>query len=507
MSHRLTVHVVAILLLVAGAQQLAACETDSAGFSQTYRLPPNDPNYLLGNIGDLNDWGAISMDSNVSDCAKKAHDRLLQKLRTTPDGYFQTSLVGYSIALIFSAGVRLGSFGWFNTATDPVYSTDTLAGQLDRVKNAYLEVSHAGGCGDGFHGNSCMDDYAGEAAAWSWIAAFQLKEGDSNTGTTIAKAQARIASFFNNVCIHKGATFDPNNVCNGSYTDLANGQAEAFPYEHGFESPHYGFGLLTSIAHATIGLEAAGSGYVLSDEEKTKARGLMSNLQSHVSNGSTWNVPDDCRNPSTGSTTMRCGDFGPPGYDPRMYRLGHFFLAPAPGQPPWVSGHVGNAPAGAYQSDGNCCASYPGWELSNFDSQWGYGRYATYYDQAFTWYISRGDQYSDRYLPFDNNPAKGYLDTVQDDGWAHGWACDPDAPNSFVKVDLYANGVKIPDDADQYATSSSEAEVNSRCGGGTAHRWYSQVSSSYLGQTITAKARDYTFRPSVSLPCVTECVR
>jgi len=85
--------------------------------------------------------------------------------------------------------------------------------------------------------------------------------------------------------------------------------------------------------------------------------------------------------------------------------------------------------------------------------------------------------------------------------------CDADAPNSFVKVDLYANGVTIPDAADQYATSASESAINSACGGGTAHRWYGQVSSYYLGQTITAKARDYTFRPSVSLPCVAECVR
>jgi hypothetical protein len=505
MPHRIARYAVITLLLVAGAQQLAACETDSMGFSQYYRLPANDPNYLLGTIGDFNDWGAISMDSNNVDCAKKAHDRLLSKLKTTPSGYFNQSLAGYYVALIFSAGVRLGSFGWFNTAPNPVYSTDTLAGQLDRVKNAYVEISHAGGCGSGLGGNSCMDDYAGEAAAWGWIAAFQLKRGDWNTGDNIDKARARLASFFNNICMHKG-TLNLANVCNATYTDLANGQAEVFPYEHEFESVHYGFGLLTSVDHAIIGLEAAGSGYDLSDEEKTKARGLMKNIQLHVSNGSTWNSPNDCRKPTaTGYDLVSCADFG---YDPRMYRMGHFFLAPAPGQPPWVSGHVGNPPAGNYQSDGNCCASYPGWELSNFDSGFGYGRYATYYDQAYTWYTSRGNQYSDRYMPFDSNPAQGYLDAVNDDGWAFGWACDSDAPNSFVKVDLYANGTKIPDAADQYATwDSIQPEINSLCGGGTAHRWYSQVSSSYLGQTITAKARDYTFRPSESLPCVTECVR
>lgn len=503
MFHRIMRYAV-VVLSVACAQQLLACESDSAGFSQYYRLQPGQSGYATGTLGDLNDWGAISMDSNVADCAKKAHDRLLSKLKTTPDSYFQQSLAGYYVALIFSAGVRLGSSGWFNTATDPVSSTDTLAGQLERVKNAYVEISHAGGCDDGFHGNSCMDDYAGEAAAWSWVAAFKLKRGDSDTGTTINTARARLTSFFNNICIHKGSTFDINNVCNGTYAELAAGQAEVFPYEHGFESVHYGFGLLTSVAHAIIGLEAAGSGYDLSDEEKTKARGLMSNIQSHVSNGSTWNYPDDCRNPSTGGT-QSCSDFG---YDPRMYRLGHFFLAPDPNLPPWASGHVGDAPAGNYQSNGTCCASYPGWELSNFDSNFGYGRYATYYDQAYTWYISRGNQYSDRYLPFDNNSAQGYLDTVNDDGWAYGWACDADAPNSFVKVDLYANGVKIPDAADQYATSDSiQSEINSLCGGGTAHRWYAQVPSWYAGQTITAKARDFTFRPSVTLPCVTECVR
>jgi len=38
---------------------------------------------------------------------------------------------------------------------------------------------------------------------------------------------------------------------------------------------------------------------------------------------------------------------------------------------------------------------------------------------------SRGDQYSDRYLPFDNNPAQGYLDAVNDDEWAYGWGAMP----------------------------------------------------------------------------------
>ncbi|HEV3484330.1 MAG TPA: hypothetical protein VG106_02910, partial [Vicinamibacterales bacterium] len=223
--------------------------------------------------------------------------------------------------------------------------------------------------------------------------------------------------------------------------------------------------------------------------------------------------PNDCRDPElSGSTWVintgaACEDFGDGGYNPRMYHLAEFFAAPNA----WgTGGHVGNPPSGAYQSN----VEYSGWQLSNFNSGFGYGRYATYHEQAYTWYVARitngQNLYANnpRYMPFDNNPAQGYLDAVNDDGWAYGWACDADAPNSWVKVDLYANGVKIADTMEQYAWHDSiQSEINSRCGGGTAHRWYISVPSAYFGQLITAKARDYTFRPAVSLPCVTECVR
>jgi hypothetical protein len=288
---------------------------------------------------------------------------------------------------------------------------------------------------------------------------------------------------------------------------LSAGQAEAFPFEHGFESPHYGFGLLTSIVQGITGLEASGAGYALSADEKTKARALLANMQRHT-DSTTFNFkPNNCRRPAWSGTYWymasninACEDFGEGGYNPKMYHLAEFFRDPAQG------GHVGNPPAGAYQSNDTCCATYSGWSLSNFNAAYGYGRYATYHEQGYTWYLARGNQYSARYMPFDNNAAKGYLDGVDNNGVAFGWACDSDAPSSFVKVDLYANGTKVADATDQYARTGSEPAVNQLCGGGSAHRYFAQLPWWAQGQQITAKARDYTFRPAVTLGCVTECV-
>lgn len=109
-------------------------------------------------------------------------------------------------------------------------------------------------------------------------------------------------------------------------------------------------------------------------------------------------------------------------------------------------------------------------------------------------------------MPFDNNAAQGYLDNVNNNGVASGWACAADAPNYCVTVDLYANGTKVADTIEQYAWWGSEPAVNSLCGGGSAHRLYIQLPPWAQGRTVTAKARDYTFRPAVSLPCATECV-
>jgi len=509
MNQRITRYAALVLFLVF-AQQLLACQTQTSGFSATFR------GTTAFTTGDFNDLGAIAMDANngggsPTDCAKLAHDSLLQKLKTTPNSAFQQSLAGYHVALIFAAAVRLGAYGWFNTAVNPVTpSTDTLAGQLNRVMGAYQVISHAGGCGLGFSGAPSMDDHAGAAAAYGWMSAYKKKRGDTDTWYAAQTTGNYLAAFFNNVCIYSSSnpgSTDAYNFCNATMAQLSAGQPEAFPFEHGFESPHYGFGLLTSIAQAITGLEAAGAAYPLSADEKTKARALMANLQKHTDPTTFDFYSHNCRRPQWNGSSwyistniLSCEDFGAGGYNPKMYHLAEFFRDPTQG------GHVGNPPSHAYQSNDTCCSTYSGWNLADLNSEFGYGRYATYREQGYTWYAARGNQYSSRYMPFDNNPAQGYLDGVDNNGVAYGWACDADAPGSFVKVDLYANGTKVADANDQFARSGSEPAVNQLCGGGSAHRFYAQLPWGLQGQQITAKARDYTFRPAVTLGCVTECV-
>jgi hypothetical protein len=474
---------VVVLFVCLGAGKLSACVTDSSYFTTSFR---NDGN-------DLNDWGALTIDANDPDCAHAAANRLTAKLINTPTTYFQQSLAGYNIALIFAAAVRLGSYGWFNTQADPYNS---LTDQLERIKTNYVEVSHAGGCGTGFLGNSCMDDYAGEAAAWGWMAAYKKKHGDSDTWLAAQTSGDRIDSFFNNVCIFTQSKYDDINgpgyhrVCNGNVADLQNNTGYVFAFEHDIETPHYGFGLLTSIAGAITGLEAAGAGKTLSSDQQWLVRGMWGEIQMHIQNWTT-----SCKDPySTGNgqfafgPNISCADFG---YDPSMYNLHDFLVNPNHGNftPPFDQYQA----TGGYNWGG---VMYP------FTDAFGYGRKVTYNEQASDWYVNRGNQYSTRYMPFNTHNPQGYLDAVSDSGVAYGWACDADAPNGTVKVDLYVGNTLLPEDPSQFPNTGSEPAVNNLCGGGSYHRFFVQLPMWAQGQPITAKARDYTTGPSVNLICL-----
>jgi hypothetical protein len=506
MSQRFIAVVVAVLTLAFAGQAFALCQTQKTGFSATAR----------GGIEDLNDLGAIHMDADnggqwPTDCAKLAHDALLTKLKTAGTGtllpnYFKETLVGYKYALIFAAAQRIAANGWFNTSSGSRDSLNTLAGQLDRAMTEYAYASHAGGCGTGFDGNSCMDDYAGAAAAYAWMAAYRLKAGYGDSGNYVNTAKGYINSFFANVCIHNPYTWNGTSVCNGTYAQLGGmdltGQAFVLSFEHGFESPHYGLGITTSIVSAIVGIEAAGSSVTLTTEQKVKVRAMLREVQTRSDKYNNFVYMQNCWNADGAPGAWYwgpdndCKDFEDEygdGYDPKMYRLADFF-----------AGHVGGNQVGGsdeYQST----HEYPWLRKDNISSAWGAGRYTTYYDQGWRWYTLRaGGASNPRYMPGDNpNVApKGWIDVVNNSGVASGWACDVDAPNGWVKVDLYADGVKIPDNhQEQYGWWDSEQEVANACGGGYAHRFYIQLPSTAVGKNITGKVRDYTVGPDGDMGC------
>ena len=476
--NRFTRYLVIMMFVCIGAGKLSACVTDSSNFAAYYR----------GDGNDLNDSGALTLDADDPNCAHAAANRLVAKLIDTPTSYFQQSLAGYNIALIFAAAVRLGSYGWFNTQPDPYNS---LTYQLDRIKNNYVEVSHAGGCGTGFEGNSCMDDYAGEAAAWGWMAAYKKNRGDSDTWLAAQTSGDRIDSFFNNVCIFDQANYDAGDhrICNGTWYDIEDGTGYVFAFEHGFESPHYAFGLLTSIDMAIVGLEASGAGKTLSTEQQSKVFGMWAEIQRHIGN---W-YGQECKHPIaqgngqfTFDTNISCADFG---YDPSMYNLRDFLINHGNFTPPFDQ----------YQANGG-----HNWDaVSNpFTDAFGYGRRVTYKEQPSDWYVNRGNQYSTRYMPFNNNGAQGYLDAVSDSGVAYGWACDADQPTGTVKVDFYVGNTLLAEDPSQFPNTGSEPAVNSLCGGGSAHRFFVQLPAWAQGQPIYAVARDYTTGSLVNLTCL-----
>jgi hypothetical protein len=507
---------VAVLMLfctVAAGEMMAACRTQDADFRSTFRTGDR--------LGDFNDYGAIHIDADNGgdwpvDCAKRAHDALLSKLQSTPSSVWSESLADYQVALVFAAAQRIASYGWFNTATEPNGPGSTrLSDELQEVIDSYSLTHHSGPCG--FGGNGCLDDYAGQAAAYAWIAAFKKQRGDTGGAVPamLTASHTAMNNFFSYVCIHDRTEYNANpagGVCNATIEDLGGwnltGPAKVFSFEHEQQTPHYGLGLMTTIASAFAGVKIGGGDLWLTEDQKIQARAIFREVQEHTN--ASFEYTNDCKKPTktqsgvfTGfGADVPCKDFNDlnwygRGYDPRMYHLEEFYdrFVGMPGQ-------FSGIPDGNYRSDDTCCTDYPYWRLDKYDSNWGPGRYTSYRDQGWK-FIETYDDLS-RYMPPDANPADGYLDYVTSNGHAHGWACDADAPNSWVKVDLYANGQKVADDhQSQYGWWPSHTEVNERCGGGTAHHFQIALPPWTQGKVITAKARDFTFGPDVSLPCLT----
>lgn len=91
---------------------------------------------------------------------------------------------------------------------------------------------------------------------------------------------------------------------------------------------------------------------------------------------------------------------------------------------------------------------------------------------------------------------KGYLDGISSSGYATGWACDPDAPEVSIRVEITADGSPV---GTYLADLSHESAVTSECGGGTAHRFGIQLPWWTQGLPVHAYGLD-TMSGSALLP-------
>lgn len=494
----------AVVLSLVVAQNASACWTFQAAFNPTFK---NDAN------ADLNDYGRIHQDADDANCGQAAMYSLTDKVNNHLDANsttFQQWLDGFHVALIYGSAMRIGAQGW---------ASQDLDNQLYELSNRFQHNTNepSGSCGNN-EWNTCMDDLTGTASGYAWMAAYMKRRPNrwtqAEVDAKIALAEqylhkalkpidpAVTAEQKNGICLRDKPAISPTNtytapLCNGTIAELNNGTAETFTLNGQKMMLHYGFGLVTSVASAKMGLELAGSSFAFTNDEKTIMKALMTEVSNHFDAG-TRNFSFTCvkkdlnaQNQWLGTYTQNvdCGW----GYQPDMYALKAFYDT-----------KLGGIPAGSYTSDNfnanlfELADTYTTVGGVNRDTKFfSYGRFETYGIQAFAWYVSNPPR---TWMPGDAYNPKGWIDGISPTGVVSGWACDQDMPTGRTLVDFYdANGLAYI--ATATANEYSGTAYQSQCGLGTAHRYTLQLPPSSKGKVLRAWALDYTWYGTTELGC------
>jgi hypothetical protein len=491
----------AVVVLVAPELSAACATIDVNDFRTTYQGDIN---------GDLNDYGRIFADSGDPACAENALYALTDKVNNhlnASTSTFTGWLDGYYVALIYGAALRLGEQGWASEGLDKALDYnpgfDTVASRFDHV----LTTPPSGQCNRELF-NTCMDDHAGSAAGFAWMAAYKAKRLNHNSmaiggsvETARNKAKDHIQKSLASVCIRVKRT--PGNettlpVCDGTVSQLASGQAETLSVNGNLQIIHYGFGLMTSVLSAAQAYEMAGGGkFSFSTDEQIIAKGLYEEIKKHADQNGTYPLAN-CLGMSNGQiyTGARCDGVNAagqnPSYLPNMYGLKTAYDYYFPGVITTVADYMSN------NFDPNPSDSLFVTEAwADRYAHFGWGRYATYGIMARDWF-----QGSKPKMPDDNYDPTGYFEGISSTGLAQGWACDKDvqyqSPNR-VKVSFFVDGWVRK--AEGWANSSSETAINNICGG-SAHRFWVQLPSDTKGKAVRAYANDFTWFGAPELPCL-----
>jgi hypothetical protein len=477
-----------------------ACVTYVPTFTTAWREDVN---------ADLTDYSRIYVDADNPNCAQAAMYYLTEKVGNELAGTisgkptkktFQRWLDGYKVAVIFAAAHRLGANGWAGRTLD-----DQLALLETRFAHYVPDANdpHPTGLCGGDQMNTCMDDLAGTASGYAWIAAYQRRRphrvadggyakrllAEQYLRDALTPVQHPQDTHARGICLRltpvQGYGFP---LCNTTdVSKLSTGLAETLTVNNGQQYLAYGFGLMTSVGIARMGIEEAGGSTTFTANEKAIAKALFEEAQRHIT-GSTFT--NDCFSRNANGQLVKdrsCGVV----YHPNMYRL-----------KPLYDRYFNGVPfAGSYTSNyfdvslfqlGN---NVPATEFFTFN------RYVTYGILANTWVEQRTltNKAKPELMPYDAYNPNGWLDGITSSGVAQGWACDKDKPTGSVKVDFYVDGWTFA--ADGYASSGSEPAVNTICGGGSAHRFYIQLPNWTKGKDVRAYAIDYTWVGTTELGC------
>jgi hypothetical protein len=288
------------LLLATGFLLLAG------GAEAQCRIPQRFPGATASSMvykADLNenfgDWGTIFLDADTNGCEVTARDFLKVKLQqqNLASGGWKGGLRGGDIYMLTAAALRLGARGLLTSA---------IHGEILQALASYDFANWGGACSRN-SGNGCMDDYALAAAGHAWAGAYLWYTQSStvlparDAAWFIGEARRYIKLSFSpqeTVCIRSilptasackaclddyNTAFQSNSDATALRNDIAADAKEVLSFEHGFENPNYGLGLLTSISVAVQGLEVAtGTSYQPSSYEKVIAHGLFRTAQYHA---------------------------------------------------------------------------------------------------------------------------------------------------------------------------------------------------------------------------------
>jgi len=465
---------VAVSLFVV-PERAYACHVNDPVFSQSWR---NDANL------DLNDYARIlaDADSNDRNCAEAADYALTNKVNSTPTYVWNQWLQGALVGVIFAAANRIGANG---------FATKDLDNALKVVHDNFTQIGRDAGCTKESV-NQCVDDFLVGAPGFAWEAAYYYRRGNPYGDVSYLQSQAigALSSGFNEVCIRKSPANFGDTYCNGSAADLENPNytTATASFNHGQRMPSYGYGLMTSVVNAALGLQASAYPYaIVSYDQQKIARALAKEMQTYTSNNEfTYDCETSLYPDANGNFGFSyCG--GPDNYSAHMYELKEAYDDWFGGMPNTGSGFQGDL----YSFDSSRFSLGP-WG----DGFFSYNRYEYYYTMSYEW--DRNTPYTRDMLPFDNYNPIGYVDAVDANGVMTGWTCDQDAPNGNNRVDVYSNGTFA---GYAYATDGSEPAVNYLCGGGSAHRFHVTLPSWARGTSLVAYGLDYTWYGFTQLPC------
>jgi len=364
---------------------LAATAAVFAAFtvrSQTTCLATSrSTSYVPGVNADLGDYGVFFEEAANPTCSAVAASQMLSKINNTLGASgFSGWLEGVNVSLIFSSALQMGA--------QATLSAD-LDSKLQLVRDRY-NTSHvvSGSCGvsGASLGDSCMDDYSIEAAAYAWIAAYEAKSGRS--------ADAYVAKTKNSISL---ALSPDKSVCLYTYTQpttcirptniaqaLASGAVEATSYNHNQQNPTYGVGLMTSISSAAVALELAGSSYAPTADERAIALALLEDGQKKsLPDGSDFKM--NCYD-LNGGPIVDCGDPGfSPNYQPKMFPVNRFYQRFFGLPANTVVDPIDSLqPQTAYQF-----GQFDGSLFNDANSFFHAGREVIYRDLADTWWVNR----------------------------------------------------------------------------------------------------------------------